>query len=61
MSNVNVNNVWDNLTEMTTCIHKIMRKKYAGDLSIFLENDFRTPPLPINYVYGSYRKCLNLN
>ena len=51
MSNVNVNNVWDNLTEMTTCIHKIMRKKYAGDLSIFLENDFRTPP-------PSYQLCI---
>ena len=51
MSNVNVNNVWDNLTEMTTCIHKIMRKKYAGDLSIFLENDFRAPPPFLSIMY----------
>ena len=30
------------------------------DVGIFLENDFWTPPPPINFVHGSYRKCLNL-
>ena len=32
--------------------------------SIYLENDFWTPQAPpprINFVHGSYRKCLNLS
>ena len=29
-------------------------------LGIFLENDFWTPPPPINFVHGSDRKFLNL-
>ena len=30
-------------------------------LGIFLENDFLTPPPPINFVHGSYRLCYDMN